>query len=143
MEKLELNPEIVKSEDGKSAVVQFDKNAFDNYIGEELTKAKNELMEKAGSYVQAVATCGYTTAGTLFAENEDMNTVDVEAPIFREGDRFQAHIKRDEIDLVETDDYVPAVKITQSITSVANVQTSIRTMASTYKEIMAKKVIII
>jgi len=139
MEKLELNPEIVKSEDGKSAVVQFDKNAFDNYIGEELAKAKDELMEKAGSYVQAVATCGYTTAGTLFAENEDMSTIDVEAPIFREGDRFQAHIKRDEIELVDNEDYVPAMKITQSITSAANVQSGVRTMASTYREIMAKK----
>lgn len=139
MEKLDLNPEIVKSEDGKSAVVTFDKSAFDNYIGEELTKAKNELMEKAGGYVQAVATQGYTTAGTLFAENEDMSTVDIEAPIFREGDRFQAHVTRSEIDLVDTEDYVPAMKITQSITSAANVQSSVRTMSSTYREIMANK----
>lgn len=134
-----VNPEVVIAEDKKSAVVQFPKEHFSDFIGEELKKAHDTIMSKADEYVQNVTSVGYTKAGELFAENEEMNTVDVEAPIFRDGDRFQAHIKREEIELVEKDDYVPAMKITQSITSTANVQSGVRTMASAYRDLIASK----
>lgn len=136
---MNLNSNVVVAEDKKSAVVSFDANAFDEFIGKELKEAHDKIMTKADEYVQNVTTVGYSKAGELFAENEDMSTVDIEAPIFREGDRFQAHITRSEIGEVEKDDYVPAMKITQSITSAANVQSSVRTMASTYNEIIAKR----
>lgn len=134
-----VNPEVVLAEDKKSAVVQFPKEHFSEFIGEELKKAHDTIMTKADEYVQNVTTAGYSKAGELFAEHEDMNTVDVEAPIFRDGDRFQAHIKREEIELVEKDDYVPAMKITQSITSASNVQSGVKTMASAYRDLMASK----
>lgn len=134
-----IDPEVVMAEDKKSAVVQFPKEHFSEFIGEELKKAHDTIMGKADEYVQSVTQTGYTKAGELFAENEDMNTVDVEAPIFRDGDRFQAHIKREEIELVEKEDYVPAMKITQSITSTENVQSGVRTMASAYRDLLASK----
>lgn len=137
MDKMEKT--VLIAEDKKSAVITFDNGSFDKFLGEELKKAHDTIMSKAGEYVQSVTTDGYTEAGKLFAENEDIIDIDIEAPIFRDGDRFQAHVNRTEIDLVSGEDYVPAIKITQSITSADNLRGGVRTMASTYQEIMANK----
>ena len=112
---------------------------FTNFIGEELAKAQTEILEKAGTYVNNVTQAGYTKAGELFAETEELGTVDIEAPFMGEANGLQAHIKREDIDLVETEDYTPAMKINSTLTSASEVRSSVKTMASTYRDILAKR----
>ena len=89
-----LHPSVVLAEDNKSAVISFDKDDFTNFIGEELAKAQTEILEKAGTYVNNVTQTGYTKAGELFAETEELGTVDIEAPFMGEANGLQAHIKK-------------------------------------------------
>ena len=137
MEK--LNPSVVLAEDNKSAVISFDKDDFTNFIGEELAKAQTEILEKACTYINNVTQAGYTKAGELFAETEELGTVDIEASFMGEANGLQAHIKREDIDLVETEDYTPAMKINSTLTSASEVRSSVKTMASTYRDILAKR----
>ena len=48
-------------------------------------------------------------------------------------------IKREDIDLVETENYTPAMKINSTLTSASEVRSSVKTMASTYRDILAKR----
>lgn len=130
---------IEVSEDQKLATIKFNQNEFKDFIGEELVKAQEKLKEVSHNYISNVTAATYEKAGELFANSEALETVTAEAPIFLEGDKYEARIERTEIEEVEKDEYVPAIKITQSLGSTAGVTSGIKTMASTYAAIVANR----
>lgn len=130
---------IEMSEDKQVATIKFNETEFQTFIGEELVKAQEKLKEVSHNYINEVTTATYSEAGKLFANNDELQTVTAEAPIFLEGDKYEARIERTEIEEVEKENYVPAVKITQSLGSTAGVSSGVKTMASTYAAILASK----
>lgn len=110
--------------EGEKASIVYDKESYQNYIGKELKEAFDAIAKKTDEYFNVVIKDSTSKTKEILDNSTEVKLIQVEAPIYRDGDKLEVLTLREEVENDETPLETLNVKMTHNIGKPINLQSA-------------------